>query len=233
MSSELANELMSAASAESFLREQGDDFGWQGVAALKSHVDHLVRTDLNAAAELCERIDQLSQLAGGRVARAFAAAARARLLHHRGRYGQANELYASSAEVLASEGLKAEASFIQTQQVYALTQAGLYGDALKTARAARRALGDDPVRLAQLETNVGTVYYRLDRYRKALEHYDRARDMLAVAGDDTMRALVDFNRSHILTELDRHADAFKLLESVAERYERAGQHLFAWQARFH
>ena len=68
---------MSAASAESFLREQGDDFGWQGVAALKSHVDHLVRTDLNAAAELCERIDQLSQLAGGRVARAFAAAARA------------------------------------------------------------------------------------------------------------------------------------------------------------
>ena len=48
-----------------------------------------------------------------------------------------------------------------------------------------------------------------------------------------MRALVDFNRSHILTELDRHADAFKLLESVAERYERAGQHLFAWQARFH
>ena len=135
--------------------------------------------------------------------------------------------------MLASEGLKAEASFIQTQQVYALTQAGLYGDALKTARAARRALGDDPARLAQLETNIGTVYYRLDRYRRALEHYDRARDLLAVAGDDTMRALVDFNRSHILTELDRHADAFKLLESVAERYERAGQHLFAWQARFH
>ena len=57
--------MMSAASAESFLREQGEDFGWQGVAALKSHVDHLVRSDLNAAAELCERIDQLSQLAGG------------------------------------------------------------------------------------------------------------------------------------------------------------------------
>jgi CHAT domain-containing protein/tetratricopeptide (TPR) repeat protein len=233
VSSELANELMSAASAESFLREQGEDFGWQGIAALKSHVDHLIRSDLNAAAELCERIDQLSQLAGDEVARAFADAARARVLHHRGRYGQANELYASSAEVLASEGLKAEASFIQTQQVYALTQAGLYGDALKTARAARRALGDDPARLAQLETNVGTVYYRLDRYRRALEHYDRALDILGETGDDTSRALVDFNRSHILTELDRHADAFKLLESVAERYERAGQHLFAWQARFH
>ena len=233
MSSELANKLMSAASAESFLREQGDGFGWQSVAALKSHVDHLVRTDLNAAAELCERIDQLSKLAGIAAARAFADAARARVLHHRGRYGQANELYSSSAEVLRGEGLKAEAAFIQAQQVYALTQAGLYGVALKTARAARRALRDDPARLAQLETNVGTVYYRLDRYRKALEHYDRARDILAEVGDDTSRALVDFNRSHILTELDRHADAFKLLESVAERYERAGQHLFAWQARFH
>ncbi|HJQ71393.1 MAG TPA: hypothetical protein VKA70_20615 [Blastocatellia bacterium] len=175
MSSELANRLMSAASAESFLREQGEDFGWQGVAALKSFVDHLVRSDLNRAAELCERIDQLARLAGGAAALAFADAARARVLHHRGRYAQANELYTSSAEVLSGEGLKAEAAFIQAQQVYALTQAGLYGEALRLAREARRALGDDPARLAQLETNVGTVYYRLDRYRKALEHYDRAR----------------------------------------------------------
>ena len=79
------------------------------------------------------------------------------MLHHQGRYGQANDLYRSAAQVLSSEGLKAEAAFIQVQQVYALTQAGRYSEALKTARAARRSLGDDPARLAQLETNVGTV----------------------------------------------------------------------------
>jgi CHAT domain-containing protein len=233
MSSELANRLLSAASAESFLREQGDDFGWQGVAALKLQVDHLVRSDLNRAAELSERIEQLAALIDDVIATAFADASRARVLHHQGRYRQANELYRSAAEGLRAEGLKSEAAFIRAQQVYALTQAGLYSEALRVARTNRRALADDPARLAQLETNVGTVYYRLDRYRKALEHYDRARDIFAQAGDDTSRALVDFNRSHILTELNRHEEAFQLLESVAQRYDRAGQQLFAWQARFH
>ncbi len=233
VSSELADKLLSAANAESFLREQGQDFGWQGVAALKSQVDHLVRSDLNRAAELSERIEQLAAIIDDSAAPAFADASRARVLHHQGHYRQANELYTSAASVLGAEGLKSEAAYIRAQQVYALTQAGRYSEALRVARAARRQLADDPARLAQLETNVGTVYYRLDRYRKALEHYDRARDIFALAGDDTSQALVDFNRSHILTELNRHEEAFQLLESVAQRYDHAGQQLFAWQARFH
>ena len=55
-----------------------------------------------------------------------------------------------------------------------------------------------PVQLAQLETNVGILYYRQDRYAKAIAHYERARRILASDGDDTMRAIVDTNLSHAL-----------------------------------
>lgn len=234
MSSELADKLMQARSTEAFLREQNVALRWQVVAALKGEVDRLVRCDLKAAARLSERVGEVATLAGDPISKAFAEASRARVLHLSGRPEEANALFGSAVDAMRSASLKSEAAEVQMQQVAALRQMGRYGDALKTASAARRVLKrGSSIQLAQLETNVGTIYYRLDRYKEALSHYDRAREILSVAGDDSMRALVDLNRAHVFTEIDRPDEALGLLESSAAAYERAGHDLFAAQARFH
>lgn len=231
--SELANNLVTAKSFEAFLSKQNGRPRWQTFAALKSEVDRLVGCDLNAAANLADHIERLAAHVGDRVSRGFAEASRARVLHLSGRHREASALYDSALTPLGRARLWTEAAVIRVHQVYALTQMGRYDDALDTARAARRVLArGDLVRLGQLETNIGNIYYRLDRYKRALKHYDRADEILRATGDEAILAFVDFSRSNILAEMDRPDEAQALLESAAAAWERSGRALLAAQARF-
>ena len=234
MSRELADKLINAESAEAFLRQPGVVAGWETVSALKTEVDRLIGSDLNAAERLSERIEQVAAALGDQVSQAFAEASRARVLHHVGRYPEADALYERAIAATGAARLTTERAIIQMHRVFALTQMGRYDQALAAARAARRVLARRaPLHLAQLETNVGILYYRLDRYHKAIEHYERARRLLAASDDATTRAVVDTNLSHALMETDRHGDALRLLEDAAQALARAGQTLWAAQTRFH
>ena len=150
------------------------------------------------------------------------------MLHLMGKHDEANRLYDSAAQLMRAAGLAKEAAIAQKQQVDALTHLGLFDKALRTARTARRVLArTEPVHHAQLEANVGNIYYLLDRYKKALTHYDLARSMLEKAGDAKMRALVDMSRANVLTELDRPEEALALLASSARTLDRADQSVVA------
>lgn len=234
MSRELGERLIKAKSAERFLRDKTVSSSWETVSALKVEVDRLIGSDLNAAKRLSDRVEQVAAVLGDGLSKGFAEASRARVLHHVGQYAEADSLYQSAIRATRAAKLSTDTAVLQMHRVFALTQMGRYDEALATARASRRVLsGGDPVYLAQLETNVGILYYRLDRYRKAVEHYERARELLESVGDDTMRAVVDTNLSHALMELDRHGDALRLLEGAARTMERSGQTLWAAQTRFH
>lgn len=234
MSRELAEQLINSESADAFLRDQPVVSTWETVAALKTEVDRLIGSDLNAARRLSERVDQIAAALGDPVSKGFAEASRARVLHHVGRYTEADSLYVSAIQATRAARLATDTAVIQMHRVFALTQMGRYDEALTTARASRRVLSTaSPVHLAQLETNIGILYYRLDRYPKAIEHYERARGLLASEGDETMRAVVDTNLAHALMETDRHGEALCLLEGSAGEMERSGQMLWAAQTRFH
>jgi CHAT domain-containing protein/tetratricopeptide (TPR) repeat protein len=234
VTSALADKLMSAENAEAFLRQEGGRIEWQQMAALKAEVDRLVGCDLNAAGRLVERMEQLAAIVDEPVSEAFAKAGRGRLLGYSGHHAQANELFDDAASAMRAARLSREATFIKMQQLTELVLMARYDDALRASRSVRRALrGEDAVRLAQFETNVGHIHYRRDRYKKALEHYDRAREMLSEAGDDSTRAMVDFSRSNIFTDTDRPDEALRLLDSAAEVWDRTGQSLHAASARFH
>jgi len=215
------------------LRAQNGAAGWQMAAALKTEIDRLVGCDLASAGHLATRLEQLAAALGDRRAQAFADASRARVLHFSGSFTDAERLYQQASQSLKSAGLKTEAAALQTQVVGVLIDLGRYQDALRLAKGARRRLAAEPVQLAQLENNIGNIYYRLDRYRQSLTHYDRAREVFDVAGDETMRAFVDFNRANVLGEMDHHAEALALTESAATGFERAAQPAFAAEARFH
>jgi tetratricopeptide (TPR) repeat protein len=233
VSTELANSVLKARSLESFLRRRGDAFDWQSMAALKAEVDRLVGKDLIAAGRLAGRIEQLASLSGKSLFKAFADASRARVAHLSGEHVRANRLYGNSVAALRAAKLPKEAAAIQTQQVDVLVLLGRFTQALRLAQSARRGLDRHPVDMAKLETNIGNIYYQLDRYGQALLHYNRARRMLAARGDPTMRARVDFNRSNVMVELDRSSEALALLKRVIGAYDRAGQSLMSAQAQFH
>jgi CHAT domain-containing protein len=225
---------MNAESVEAFCKQQRRPMGWKMFAALKQEVDRLTQTDLNQASRLVERINQLAEVTKDPVSSALAQASLARLLHFSGQHAQANALYEKAVKALRRARFTNEAAILQKQQVYSLVHLGLYEDALRVARSARRSLSkSDLVQLAQLETNVGNIYYMLDRYKKALEHYDKAQALLVKRGDNTMRAVIDFGRANIFTELDQPLEALALLEKSAKAYEKAGKMIYAEQARFH
>src|SRR6185295_16705878 len=231
---ELANKLLNAESAEAFLREPGVVARWETVAALKVEVERLIGSDLNAAERLSDRVGQVASEIGDSTSRAFAEASRARVLHHVGRYAEADALYDTAMQGTRAARLTTDTALIQMHRVVTLTQMGRFDEALGVSRASRRVLSKgDPVHLAQLETHVGILYYRRDRYAKAIEYYERAREILANAGDDTMRAVVDTNLSHALMEMDRHGDALRLIEGAVGAMEKSGQALWAAQTRFH
>ena len=231
---QLADGLIKAKSVSAFFLEQRNKLDWRAVAALKTEVDRLVGCDLNSATSLADRIRELAALVNDPRSDAFANASRARVLDNLGRHSEANKLYERSARAMRLAGLVKEAAMIQKQQLHALMNLGRYQEALRTASAARRVLSQtEPVQLAQLEANVGNVYYRLDRYKQALAHYDRAREILLTHGDATMLAVVDFSRSNVFADIDRPDEALRLLEDAAAQFERAGRFLQAGQARFH
>ena len=234
MSRELAQHLINSESAVAFLREQNGAAGWETVSLLKGEVDRLIGSDLNAAELLSERIDQVAGELGDKTSRAFADASRARVLHHVGRYSEADALYQSAMRGTRAAKLTSDTAVIQMHRVFALTQMGRYEEALSESRASRRVLAHGkPLYLAQLETNVGVLYYRLDRYPKAIEYYKRARNILGPGGDKTTLAVIDTNLSHALMEMDRHGEALSLLEEAAAAMTRSGQALWAAQTRFH
>jgi tetratricopeptide (TPR) repeat protein len=234
MSRELAQHLINSESAGAFLREQDGAASWETVSALKGEVDRLIGSDLNAAERLSERVEQVAGELGDETSRAFADAGRARVLHHVGRYAEADALYQSAMRGTRAARLTTDTAVIQMHRVFALTQMGRYEEALAESHASRRVLmRGAPIYLAQLETNVGILYYRLDRYPKAIEHYERAREILGPEGDETTRAVIDTNLSHALMEMDEHGEALSLLEGAAAAMARTGQALWAAQTRFH
>jgi tetratricopeptide (TPR) repeat protein len=179
---ELADKLINAESADAFLRQTGVIASWETVSALKSEVDRLIGSDLNVAERLSERVEQVAASIGDATSRAFAEASRARVLHHTGRYAEADALYQSAMRGTRAARLTTDTAVIQMHRVFALTQMGRYDEALAAARASRRVLAPRaPIHLAQLETNVGILHYRRDRYEKAINHYERARKTPGVA----------------------------------------------------
>lgn len=234
MTEKLADKLLKAKSAASFLRAQNTAMDWHAFSALKSEVDRLRGRDLNVAENLSTRITELAALLNNPLSQAFADASRAYVLHQQGNHSAANELYENAVMVMRRANLSTEAAIIQKTQVDALKYLGRFDDALKTARSARRwlaAAGD--VQIAQLEANIGNVYYQLDNYKKALAHYNRAHSIFSESGEDSMRAMVDFGRANIFTELDQPEQALALLKEAVTVFKKSGQELKAAQTLFH
>jgi tetratricopeptide (TPR) repeat protein len=230
----LAETLLNAESTEAFLCAAPVSVNTKTISEFKEHLDELIGSDLKKAELLSERITEVASFLGDQTSRAFAEASRARVFHHLGRYEEADALYRSAIDATKAKDLFFDAAVFQMHRVFCLTQMGRFNEALQLSKASRRVLSQhQTVHLAQLETNVGILYYRQDRYSRSIEHFERARTLLIEVPDLTLKAVVDTNLAHALMEVDRHEEALRLLENSATVLESAGRELWAAQTRFH
>ena len=122
---------------------------------------------------------------------------------HRGEYGQAAR--------------------VRIGEVFALSHAGRYDEALEVARLAEQWLKDhgDNIGYARLCTNVAILYFRLDQHKLSYDHYVTAAQIFEEAGDRQAAAQAYLNLANTLSWFDR----FEESDAMYERAEQISKEL--------
>ena len=141
------------------------------VEEAKRRIDEFVRSDPPSALPFAELLGRVSDPEPEVAAVIYRG--RATAFHSNGRSNEALEAYLEALAVYQSEGNELEVARVLRSLVDVYQLAGQPEESLRRAEEAREILerlGEERV-LAQLETNVGNVYVRLDDYPRARESY--------------------------------------------------------------
>jgi CHAT domain-containing protein len=158
--------------------------------------------------------------------RAASAAWRIRAQAHRGEGAHIDA--AAALETASSLALQAGDALLAAQsligRVDSLGWLGRYDEALALARRLETELRarNSPEDAAKVLVNLGSLYYRRDQYRPALECYERALEALAQAGDPVTVARVEANTATVLMEINRVEEAVRLFEHARNAFASAG-----------
>jgi tetratricopeptide (TPR) repeat protein len=84
--------------------------------------------------------------------------------------------------------------------------------------------------LANVETNLGYLYFKINRFAEANEHLDRARRIYVRIKDAQTAAQVDETRARILLEQRRIAEAERVIRSAVRVHEKGGTAILLTEA---
>ncbi len=195
---------------------------------LNQEVNRLVFGDLVQCRKLIAEIDDLRKQ--------FVDEDRARLLrmmarfyHMTGQPADALKLYQKAERIYRRLGDREAPAMIAKAKIDALMYLGKYRQALEVGRWAasffrRRKRQVD---LAQVLTNMGNVYHRMDDATRALRHYTKARDVITTDVPPNFLATIDYNRANILANLNRLSEAEALYEDAGAKYREAEMEMAA------
>jgi len=200
---------------------------------LNRESDRLIRTDLKLAARLSRKTRHLESLVPDTY-RAHLYRIWARHHHLAGEYGPARQLYEDAIRLFGKLRDGRNKANVQKALIDVLMYLGDYDRALKIGRSSLayfRRIGSD-VDCAKVLTNLGNLFHRLDRHRKALENYDLAYELFKRKKNTYALALVQFNRANIHVKLNDLATAQKLYTQSARLYRSLKMFLGAAQADY-
>ena len=156
-----------------------------------------------------------------------------RVCHFSGRFQEARRHYRQAlSKCLDSRNADAAAK-IRRALIEVYMYVGDYHDGLEAGRKSlryfqRKGLERDA---AQVMTNMGNVYHRMDNNRMALRYYNRARKIFSATGGVPI-AIVDYNRANIMSNMNRLTQARDLYLSAAEVYAKEGMRIPETLARY-
>jgi len=221
--------LKSKTAVESFIAKRYGGDTERFIAEINTTLNSLLNADLRQAGQFLER-----------VRRCFAylpPAASPRLLAMEARFDH----WRGQSDLALRKYKKAIARFQRYRNLDGAARArmglmdvcmylGRYREGLEVGKKALdyfRRKGD--ARAAQVMTNIGNIYHRMDQNQLALRYYDRARKHFEKDGGVPL-AIVDYNRANIFSNLNRLEVAKQLYRAAADVYRKHKMDLAAAKA---
>ncbi len=188
------------------------------VTRLDEAVSVLVRVDLKKADAVADAAVTIAKELGDNESRAFALRAKANALWSLGQNKQASELHAQAIQLFDAVGKSVEAGRTLSISIQPLLLLGEYERAHMAAERARKIFtaAQDTVRLARLDINVGNIFHRQDRFREALDFYERAISQLLPDKDTEGMIVALHNVAVCLIMLNDYEKAESTYEQVAK-----------------
>ena len=202
------------------------------VESISTKIRELLLRDPELAQVLAETNLYIASLLDQPLAWAYANRSLAQVLYTMRRSAEADAYFEKAADLFERAGLRGEVGRTLVGQMDNLMYLSRYSEALDLAERARAALEEaqDVSYLSTLETALGNVYYRLNRYQESLSHYDRAQELLENR-DNTQAhaslASIGLNRAYVLTEMNRFDEAVQSFQITKNHCERHGLSLWA------
>ncbi len=218
-----------------FLRKNRALYSRAAVEFIYEEVVRLARVDLRQADHLAQSAAWIAERIGDDFCRAqgWRAAGHVRLIG--GRYGEALQSYQSALSIFRRLKLEAEIGrTLYGGSLQALIYLGRYDQAFAWALEARRIFQKrrDDLRLARLESNIGNILYRQDRFEEALESYQRALAGLSRLGEPQDVAIALRNIAVCNISLSNFERALRTYARAREHCERHGLTLLVAEADY-
>jgi CHAT domain-containing protein/tetratricopeptide (TPR) repeat protein len=155
------------------------------VARFYDEVVRLTRVDLRQAERLARAAAWISAQIGDEGSRAISLRAMGHVLYLKRQYEPALERYQEALAIYEHLGMELDVGRTISGSLQTLIYLGRYDEAFAGAQRARDIFlqHGDHLRLARLDTNMGNVLHRQDRFEEALERYQRAYTTFARIGD--------------------------------------------------
>lgn len=199
---------------------------------LKADLDGLVRSNPPAAEVLSARIERLSRTVPSR--RALGLRSRAMGQHVNGQTARAADNYGEAVRLYEAAGDELEAARVRRSLVDVRQMLGDSVGALTEADRARAVFlrrGEHRL-LAQLECNVGNVFFRLDRYAEAAERYTIAIERFESADDQLGRAFALYNLGNVQTNANEFDAADASFRDAEATFASADHAVLAAESRY-
>jgi CHAT domain-containing protein len=222
------------ASRTSFLIRHPQLLSPSFVAQLVEAVRVLVKADLKKACALADTAVTIAQRLGDQEAKAFALRGKANTFWSLGQNKQACELHAQAIQLFEEVGKPVEAARTLSISIQPLILLGEYERAHAAAGRARKIFeaAQDTIRLARLEINVGNIFHRQDRFREALDCYERAYSQLLPDKDPEGLIAALHNVAMCLIMLNEYERADSAYQQVSELCEERKMTLAMAQAEY-
>ena len=186
------------------------------VKELDEAVTVQLRVDLKKAHRLAEAALTIANKLGDKESKAYALRAQGNVLWFLRDNRQASELHAKAVEFFEEAGSGIEAGRTLSTSIQPLILLGEYERASDVAARAREIFlaAGETLRLARLEINIGNILHRQDRFREALDCYERAYAQLGPDQDPEGIVAALHNAAMCLTMLHEDEKALKAYEQV-------------------
>ncbi|MEQ1907289.1 MAG: CHAT domain-containing tetratricopeptide repeat protein [Vicinamibacterales bacterium] len=205
-----------AAAATAWARTVHTRDAAQWAIALADDVPRQSRIDLGRGQRLAGTARLLADRSRDRLARGRALRAEGHGLALGSRFRLALARYTDAIAQFDAEGDRLQKAITYSGAIHTLVHLGRYDKAERWARRARAIFRrrDDDLRLARLESNVGNLHFRQDRFKQALACYRRAESALRAHDQHQDAAEAMRNIAVCLTSLNAFDDALEAYAKV-------------------